>query len=146
MLMASTRRTVTVENSTKRSLFVRLSVRLPAFACARVKDNACGHQYSLELNIGTRKACPRRISIEAPADNMEMRNCEKQPNPPDVPSCSSSTQRAPFPSRPASRVCHMLPPVVASKQPCCRTVEVTVRFLRRQEDTSKSRLREIRVR
>lgn len=42
---------------------------------ARGKDNACAHQYSFELNIGTRKAClPRRISIEAPADNMEMRN------------------------------------------------------------------------
>jgi len=57
--------------SLKIDTFPLLAARLSAHE----KDNACAHQYSFELNIGTRKACPpRRISIEAPADNMEMRN------------------------------------------------------------------------
>lgn len=48
---------------------------LAARLSAHEKDNACAHQYSFELNIGTWKACPpRRISIEVPADNMEMWN------------------------------------------------------------------------
>lgn len=61
----------TLYTSFKVDAFLLLATRLSAHE----KDNACAHQYSFELNIGTRKACPpRRISIEAPADNMEMWN------------------------------------------------------------------------